>query len=102
MRSDSRLNCKKFFFNIQVPLCAPEKLKCIRNVTVDNSNCLQTCSGMLITSYTVEEIEKQLPKLVSMLTNYFGKKNPSFDDIENTFKGSPILYLNKLLSRIKF
>ena len=67
-------------------------MECVRNVTIDNTSCLQHCSGLLVTSYTQKDIEnhelkKELNNLVSKLSTYFNEKTGIYKDMENSLKG---------------
>ena len=88
MRFDNNRKSLSFNYRIKVPTCTREQLKCVGEIPMDSSNCLQKCSGMLVTSYTQHDIENQeLPKLVSMFAAYFGQKMNTFEDMEEAFQG---------------
>ena len=66
----------------------PENKECLRNITIEDTDCFQQCSGLLVTSFRGEEIENhELPNLISMLASYFGEKMNTFKDMEESFKG---------------
>ena len=82
------MNTKKNVFVFQIPICTPEKNDCLRNTTIEDTDCFQQCSGILVTSYRGEEIENyELPNFISMLGAYFGEKMNTFKDMEESFKG---------------
>ena len=35
----------------EVQMCPPAQLKCVKNISVDEHNCLQSCEGLFITGY---------------------------------------------------
>ena len=57
MRSVAICQAKYIHQNsFQTPLCTASNLECLSNVKVDNQNCLQKCSGLMVTSYDQQEI----------------------------------------------
>ena len=48
------------------PICNSWQLNCVANVTLDGSNCLPQCSGLLLTSFYKSEKnhEKNLEELI--------------------------------------
>ena len=47
-------------------------MTCVSNVTIDGSNCYKKCSGMIVTSYTQQEMEDQFR---SELLSYLFQKD---------------------------
>ena len=52
-----------------MPLCLAEKLECVSNIMIDKSDCLQQCSGLLVTSYDQQDIENGVLNLVDYLNS---------------------------------
>ena len=57
-------------FQFQDQLCSWELLKCVTHVKVDTSICMKPCSGMLITSFTKTEHNKNLEDVLPSLDQY--------------------------------
>ena len=55
---------------IQEPLCSLSGIHCANNVTVDSSNCLKPCTGLIVTSYSKSNEEMDLEKLFPFLKAY--------------------------------
>ena len=45
-------------------------MKCVTNITVDETGCLPKCSGLQISSYDVESIHKNIDLVQDMDTVY--------------------------------
>ena len=39
----------------QAPVCSPELNKCVKDIRIEDSHCLPSCEGVLVTSYTKSE-----------------------------------------------
>ena len=39
-------------------MCTPEKIKCVEHLTLNETNCSKKCSGLQITSFDKESINK--------------------------------------------
>ena len=63
---------------IQMPLCSPDQLECVKNILVDNSGCLKQCSGLLVTSYDQDRLLN--------LADYMSSKY-SFRNMIQEYKG---------------
>ena len=61
-------------------------MDCVRNLKMNNTDCLQQCSGMLITSYDMD-IENTIYSKLSKLTEYLSQKINLVKDIGKEFKG---------------
>ena len=72
------------FYVPQTPLCTEEHLDCVSSIKVENSNCLQQCSGIIVTSYDQQDIEDKFIKLVE----YMSKGSYDFRNIGKEFQGS--------------
>ena len=72
------------YFDLQTQLCTEEKLDCVSNLKVDNSDCLQQCSGVLVTSYDQQDIEDISKK---NLIKYISGKSPFLKDMRKEFQG---------------
>ena len=57
----------------QIPICTPDKRHCVENIGIEDTGCLQRCSGLLVTSYTEEDITT----FFSMLASYMVRKEAS-------------------------
>lgn len=70
-------------------MCTTKKhLDCISSIKVDNSECLQQCSGTLITSYNQEEYEDvSLKKAMDELVKYMSEKDSFYHNMANEFQG---------------
>ena len=49
-------------------MCMADNLNCVSQIKVNDSACLQICSGLLVTSYNQEEIEDRLSNVIDTLT----------------------------------
>ena len=78
---------KLIFFYLQTQLCTRKDLDCLSSINVESLDCLPQCSGILVTSYTNQNIEDRFKKLVEYLR---GKSNDYIDteDISEKFQGS--------------
>ena len=65
-------------------MCVKEDLDCVSSIKVDTSECLQQCSGIMVTSKT----ENRLSSVVSGIVEYFRKNNRGFEEIAKEFPGS--------------
>ena len=64
-------------------------MDCVSRIKVDSSDCLQQCSGLLVTSYDQQEIEYDLDFRFSKLAEYFSRKDfGQHRNMANEFKGS--------------
>ena len=72
------------FYDPQTALCTEEHLDCVSNIKVDNSDCLQQCSGIVVTSYDQQDIEDKFIKLVE----YMSRGSYDFRNIGKEFQGS--------------
>ena len=57
----------------QAPICTAGQLKCLKNITVDNSLCLNNCKGMMITSFYKDYHTKDLnlnPFISELIQDY--------------------------------
>ena len=55
---------------VQEPVCASNKIKCIRNIKVVTSSCLKPCSGITVNSLFKSEQTKNLEKLFPLYQAY--------------------------------
>ena len=51
---------------LQVPLCTTEDAECLSTVVRNETECLPKCTGIQVTSYTKEHIDKNINLLQSM------------------------------------
>ena len=75
-----------FLYAYQSPLCTAEDLDCVSRIKddkEDNSECLQQCSGMLVTSYA----DNQLTNVVQEMIQYLTRKK-DFENMAKEVQGS--------------
>lgn len=65
---------------------------CVSSIKIDNSECLQQCSGILVTSFEEQEIEDRplnlVNTLVDKLSKYMSEKLPyDFGQMSKEFQG---------------
>ena len=80
-----------FLYAYQSPLCTAEDLDCVSRIKddkEDNSECLQQCSGMLVTSYA----DNQFSNVVQEMIEYMSRKNSDFENMAKEFQGSFITF----------
>ena len=86
-------NCYQRFslYLIQNPICSEKELDCIKSTEdqLGNSDCLQQCSGLLVTNYDKEDKENLflhsfLPKLIDYMSH---KAARFFRNMGNEFAG---------------
>ena len=72
-------------------MCTAEQLQCVSSIKVDKSECLQQCSGLLVTSFDKNEIEDRPVEianaLVDKLTKFMSESHYLFQDMAKNFKG---------------
>ena len=73
------------FYDPQTPLCTEEHFDCVSSTKVDDSDCLQQCSGLIVTSYDQQDIEDKFRK---KLVESFGKGTHSFRNIAKELRVS--------------
>ena len=59
----------------QEPLCTSQlDFKCVNGITIDKSNCLSPCTGLIVTSYYAsdldEDLESLIPEKIDAYRNY--------------------------------
>ena len=62
-----------------MPPCTPEKYECLMSIDFEYEECINQCSGVLVTSYDQNKFLK--------LSEYMSKESGDFKDIANEFKG---------------
>ena len=45
-------------------MCPPEKLSCVKNISVSDKNCMNKCGGFYITGYERLEFEEDQVKTI--------------------------------------
>jgi len=86
----NKCQCLPFQFRVtnKSPLCTAEDLDCVSSIdNKDNSECLQQCSGILVTSYSQEKINDRLSNTVNGMIEYMSKKYYDFSLLAEQFKG---------------
>ena len=64
---------------IQDPLCSSEQMDCVHNITVDTTDCLKPCSGLIVTSFTKTRENRNFDNWLTVLDDYrFYKKVTTF------------------------
>ena len=74
----------------KAPLCTTKDIECVRSTKLDDSECLQQCSGLFVTSYDQLEIEERSDVRFRKLIEYLSGKSYislSFDDMAEFFQG---------------
>ena len=74
------------------------QVDCVSSIKIDNSECFQQCSGILVTSFDEQEIEDRplnlVNTLVGKLANYMGQKLPlDFGHMALEFEGFCLQFL---------
>ena len=64
-------------------MCLGEKLECVSNLKVDFSDCLQQCSGVLITSYEAKELHDRVSNLAMKVGEMADMLYWYLDDIDS-------------------
>ena len=53
------------FYPSQEPLCTSQlDFKCVNEVTIDTSNCVSPCTGLIVTSYYSSDLDEDLESLI--------------------------------------
>ena len=52
------------------PICSPLEIKCVNSVKVNTSNCLKPCSGLIITTLSKTEQNRDLETLFPIFNDY--------------------------------
>ena len=55
---------------VQEPVCASNKMKCIKNIKVDTSSCMKPCSGLTVNSLYKSEQNRKWEKLFPLYQAY--------------------------------
>ena len=45
--------------HFQVPICQPDKIQCVKEITVLDEKCLNSCEGLYVTSYFKSKIGEE-------------------------------------------
>jgi len=75
-------------YDPQSPLCTVEHFDCVSRIKVANSDCLQHCSGILVTSYDQEDVENKIESKFTKLVEYISKDSPYLRSIKDKIQGS--------------
>lgn len=54
-------------------MCSSKHLDCVSSIKIEKSECLEQCSGTLVTSYEEQEIEDRPLNLVNTLVDKLSK-----------------------------
>ena len=65
-------------FSFQVPLCTPNQLSCVKNVTVDTSMCFHKCNGMMLTSFFKSDFDAKIKNYIPMEITAYKKYKKRF------------------------
>ena len=70
-------------------MCIAENLDCVSSIKIDNFDCLQQCSGILVPSYDEEDIEEGIKNEMVKLVKYLIRKDDwwLYHDMQVEFKG---------------
>ena len=45
-------------------MCHPDQLPCVKNISVDDNDCVQSCEGVFITGYDRRDFDEHTRKLI--------------------------------------
>ena len=68
-------------------MCVKEDLDCVSSIKVDTPECLQQCSGIMVTSKT----ENRLSSVVSGIVEFLKEDRTGFEKIAKEFPGSCLI-----------
>ena len=51
-------------------LCYPKDLNCVKNVKVDTSRCMKTCSGLIVTGFSKSNERKTIENVLPLIEPY--------------------------------
>ena len=63
---------------IQAPLCTPNLLSCVHNVTVDTSMCVHKCNGMMLTSFFKSDFDAKIKSYIPLEITAYKKYKKRF------------------------
>ena len=64
------MSCLTF---IQTPLCTPEKISCVQNITIEETQCLHECSGLIVNSYIKNEEPTDMDEILAPVLEDYAK-----------------------------
>ena len=73
--------------NFKVPYCTAEHLNCVSSIKFDHSDCLQQCSGILVTSFYQDRLSN-VESEMSRMVEYMSRQIHVFRNLAKEFKGS--------------
>ena len=76
---------------IQIPLCT-EHLNCASNIKIDKSECLNKCSGIIVTSYEQVKMEDRPSNIDNAIIEYLSRKVPYLRKMPKDFEGSYLMF----------
>ena len=65
-------------------MCTTEGLKCIDNIHVDTSMCFNKCNGMMVSSFSKSEIEKDAEELIPNVMEAYRKYKNLFKPVSSS------------------
>ena len=51
-------------------ICSERDMECVNNIFVDTSNCLNPCSGLIVTTFTQSKEDRKLEELFPVFEDY--------------------------------
>ena len=59
--------------DFQEPMCTSNKMDCVKSVKVDTSRCMPSCSGLILTSFSKVDFNKNLDTLIPQEIKTYNK-----------------------------
>ena len=80
--------------SINESLCHPDKLQCLENINLENSECLQKCEGLLIAGYDKAKFDENEKKAVlfKVIGDYKEYKTDVILSFSSDFEGLNIYF----------
>ena len=51
-------------------ICSERDMECVNNIFVDTSNCLNPCSGLIVTTFSQTKEDRKLEELFPVYEDY--------------------------------
>ena len=91
----TQCNC----YDLQTSLCTEEHIDCVSGIKIDNSDCLQQCSGIFVTGYDQQDEQEDKSDIrFKKLVEFMDKTSYTFrdSDMAKVFQG---FNLNPLINK---
>ena len=82
----TQCNC----YDLQTSLCTEEHIDCVSGIKIDNSDCLQQCSGIFVTGYDQQDEQEDKSDIrFKKLVEFMDKTSYTFrdSDMAKVFQG---------------